>query len=149
MLLACIAIVSADSYTKFNNIDENIVFKEIVRGHTIFFGEEHLDVTNCMGGYNYVVAMDSSHNVTDQIKIEDPADFSFPTDKDENMWYQAEGPKTPVAGDILAFVSQEPVLEFEIWNLNTDMKAESSEQRGTVIQFKFTTSTNLEDITSQ
>ena len=152
VFLACVAIVSAESYTQFNNIDEDIVFKDIAKGHTIFFGEELLNVTDCMGGHKYVVAMDSSHNVTDHIYIPDPTNFTFPTDKDENMWYQADGPNLPVSNGTnytLAFTSQEPVLEFNIWNLNTDMKAESSEQRGTLLQFKFTTSTNLEDITTR
>jgi len=148
--MTCVAIVSAES---FNNIDENIVFKKIQQGHTIFFGEEHVDVTDCMDGNKYVVALSALHNVTDHIEIEDVTDFNLPTDKEETFWYQATGPLQPVFdvnGDpVLAFTTQEPVLEFEIWNLNTDMEANSSVQRGTVLQFKFSTSTNLEDITTR
>lgn len=150
VLMTCVAIVSAES---FNNIDENIVFKKIQQGHTIFFGEEHVDVTDCMDGNKYVVALSALHNVTDHIEIEDVTDFNLPTDKEETFWYQATGPLQPVFdvnGDpVLAFTTQEPVLEFEIWNLNTDMEANSSVQRGTVLQFKFSTSTNLEDITTR
>ena len=62
VLMACVSIVSAES---FNNIDENIVFKKIQQGHTIFFGEEHLDVTDCMDNNHYVVALNALHNVTE------------------------------------------------------------------------------------
>jgi len=150
VLMACVSIVSAES---FNNIDENIVFKKIQQGHTIFFGEEHLDVTDCMDNNHYVVALNALHNVTDHIKIEDVTDFNLPTDKEETFWYQATGPLQPVydlnGEPVLAFTTQEPVLEYEIWNLNNDMKANSSVQRGTVLQFKFSTTTNLEDITTR
>ena len=149
ILLACVTIVSAESY---NNIDENIVFKKIQQGHTIFFGEENVDVTECMDGYEYVVSLNALHNVTDHIRIPDRVNFSLPTDKEETFWYQAVGPQEPVMVNgepVLAFTTQEPVLEFEVWNLNADMKADSKVQRGTLLQFKFSTSTNLEDITNR
>lgn len=47
-LIACVAIVSAES---FDNIDQNIIIKGIEQNHTIFFGEEHLDITHCTGGH--------------------------------------------------------------------------------------------------
>ena len=53
--MTCVAIVSAES---FNNIDENIVFKKIQQGHTIFFGEEHVDVTE-YGWLQYVVSLNA------------------------------------------------------------------------------------------
>lgn len=149
ILLACVSMVSAES---FNNIDEYIVFNKIQQNHTIFFGEEHLDVSNCLGGHEYVVALNAMHNVTDHIRILDPLDFNVPTDKEEIFWYQATDANSPVfleGSPIPAFITQEPVLDFDIWNLNTDMKADSSVQRGSLLQFKFTTDTNLEDITTR
>jgi PKD repeat protein len=136
------------------NIDQYVTIKEVVRGHTVYFGEEHLDVTACVGSNpTWVVALDLVRNVTDTIEIPKPADFNMPTDKPENNWYQATGPKSPVydkdGNPILAFISQEPVLSFDIWNLNTDMIAASQVQRGTLLQFKLSTETNLDDITTR
>ena len=45
LLLALVPGVSAQT---FNNIDQNVVIKEVLQGHTIFFGEEHVDVSDCM-----------------------------------------------------------------------------------------------------
>jgi len=148
--MACVAIVSAES---FDNIDQNQIIKQIRQNHTVYFGEEHLDITNCLGGNGYIVALDMVRNVTDHIKVNDPTDFNMPTDKEENVWYQATDAKTPVfdlqGNPVPAFITQEPVLSFEIWNLNADMEANSSVQRGTLLQFKMTTDTNLDDITSR
>lgn len=150
VLMACVAIVSAES---FDNIDQNQIIKQIRQNHTVYFGEEHLDITNCLGGNGYIVTLDVVRNVTDHIKIIDPTDFNMPTDKEENVWYQATDAKTPVfdlqGNPVPAFITQEPVLSFEIWNLNADMEANSSVQRGTLLQFKMTTDTNLDDITSR
>lgn len=150
VLMTCVAIVSAES---FDNIDQNLIIKQIRQNHTVYFGEEHLDITNCLGGNGYIVTLDVVRNVTDHIKINDPTDFNMPTDKEENVWYQARDAKTPVldpqGNPVPAFITQEPVLSFDIWNLNTDMKANASVQRGTLLQFKMTTDTNLDDITSR
>ena len=150
VLMTCVAIVSAES---FDNIDQNQIIKQIRQNHTVYFGEEHLDITNCLGGNGYIVALDMVRNVTDHIKVNDPTDFNMPTDKEENVWYQATDAKTPVfdlqGNPVPAFITQEPVLSFEIWNLNADIEANSSVQRGTLLQFKMTTDTNLDDITSR
>lgn len=153
MLIVCITMVSAE---KFDNIDKNIIINQVKQNHTIYFGEEHLDITDCLSNnpaIQYVVILDTVGNVTDSIRVLDMADFTMPTDKEENTWYQATDANTPaqdVNGDpIPAFITQEPVLSFDIWNLNTDMKAASSVQRGSLIQFKFTTDTNLDDIASR
>lgn len=147
LLIACVAIVSAES---FDNIDQNLVINQIKQGHTIYFGEEHLDITDCLDGNGYVVTLGVVRNVTDSIKVIDPIDFNMPTDKEENTWYQSKDGIEPVkdqqGNPIVAFICQEPALSFEIWNLNTDMKANSSVQRGTLLQFKMTTDTNLDDI---
>lgn len=150
ILMACVAIVSAET---FDNIDQNVIIKQIRQNHTVYFGEEHLDITNCLGGNGYIVTLDVVRNVTDHIKINDPTDFNMPTDKEENIWYQARDAKTPVldpqGNPVPAFITQEPVLSFDIWNLNADIKANSSVQRGTLLQFKMSTDTNLDDITSR
>jgi len=149
-IIACVAIVSAES---FDNIDQDVIIKQIQQNHTIFFGEEHLDITNCVGGSGYVVTLDLVRNVTDSIKVIDPTDFTMPTDKEENTWYQATSANTPVydakGNPVPAFITQEPVLSFNVWNLNTDMKAASSVQRGTLLQFKMSTDTNLDDIATR
>ncbi|HPP78881.1 DUF3821 domain-containing protein, partial [Methanospirillum sp.] len=150
IVIACVAIVSAET---FDNIDQNVIIKQIRQNHTVYFGEEHLDITNCLGGNGYIVTLDVVRNVTDHIKVNDPTDFTMPTDKEENVWYQARDAKTPVldpqGNPVPAFITQEPVLSFDIWNLNADMKANSSVQRGILLQFKMTTDTNLDDITSR
>lgn len=147
ILLACVAMVSAE---KFDNIDQNIVINQIKQNHTIYFGEENLDVTDCLGGNGYVVTLDVVRNVTDSIRIDNPLAFTMPTDKEENTWYQASSANTPVldlqGNPVPAFITQEPVLSFDIWNLNSDMKAAPKVQRGSLLQFKFTTQTNLDDI---
>ncbi|PKL60908.1 MAG: hypothetical protein CVV33_00230, partial [Methanomicrobiales archaeon HGW-Methanomicrobiales-4] len=77
MLLAgCLlmALVPGVTAQTFNNIDQNIVIKEVLQGHTIFFGEEHLDVTNCMNfdgnTFPYVVTLNVVRNVTDAIRVD-------------------------------------------------------------------------------
>lgn len=150
IILACVTMVCAES---FDSIDENMVIKGIQQNHTIFFGEEHLDISACLDGHGYVVTLDTVRNVTDSVKVDDPVDFTMPTDKEENTWYQATDANTPVldakGSPVPAFITQEPVLGFSIWNLNTDMAANASVQRGTLLQFKFTTDTNLDDITTR
>lgn len=151
LLFVCVTTVSAEPT---GNIDQNIIYKQVLQNHTVFFGEEHLDVTRCVGttGPTYVVAVDLVRNVTDSIHILDPTDFTMPTDKPENVWVRANDAKTPIYENgalVPAFVSQEPVFAFDIWNLNTDMKADSQVQRGTLLQFKLSTDTNLDDITTR
>lgn len=154
LLMALIPGVSAQT---FNNIDQNVVIKEVLQGHTIFFGEEHLDVTDCMN-YNgtvfpYVVALNVIRNVSAAIRVDNPADFTMPTDKPENDWYLSPDGVVPFyAPDgsvVKAFISQEPTLNFEVWNADTDMKIENVTYRGNVIRFKYTVETNLNDITTR
>lgn len=141
----------------FNNIDQNVVIKEVVQGHTIFFGEEHLDVTDCMNFngtmFPYVVTLNVVRNVTDAIKVDSPADFTLPTDKPENDWYLSPDGVVPFyAPDgsvVKAFISQEPVLSYDVWNSDTDMKIENTTYRGNVIRFKYNVETNLDDITTR
>ncbi|PWR72976.1 PKD domain-containing protein [Methanospirillum lacunae] len=160
MLLAgCLlmALVPGVSAQTFNNIDQNVVIKEVLQGHTIFFGEEHVDVSDCMN-YNgtvfpYAVALNVVRNVTDAIKIENPKDFTLPTDKPENDWYLSPDGVVPFyAADgsaVKAFTSQEPSLKFHIWNADTDMKVENVTYRGNVARFKYDVETNLDDITTR
>lgn len=159
LLAGCLlmALVPGVAAQTFNKIDQNVVIKEVLQGHTIFFGEEHVDVTDCMEydgvTFPYVVALNVVRNVTDAIKVDTPADFTLPTDKPENDWYLSpDGVSAYLTEDgsvVKAFISQEPSINFDIWNADTDTKVESTAYRGNIYRFKYTVETNLDDITTR
>jgi PKD repeat protein len=154
IVMACCLILllfQSGAAAIFDNIDGVIEIKEIDRGQTIFFGEENLDVTRCMGDYGWVVAWDGVNNVTDSIEIRDPSKFTIPTDKDENVWYLSPDGINPDPAFIVAFVSQEPKLDFNVWNADTDTLVDESKSayRGNSLRFKFTVDTNLDKITER
>jgi PKD repeat protein len=159
LLVGCLlmALVPGAAAQTFNNIDQNVVIKEVVQGHTIFFGEEHVDVTDCVTydgvTFPYVVTLNVVRNVTDALRIENPADFTLPTDKPENDWYLSPDGVVPFyAPDgsvVKAFISQESVFSFDVWNADTDMKADAVTYRGNVYRFKYNVETNLDDIATR
>lgn len=164
IILACcliIALLPGVLAQNVNNIDQNIVVNQILKGHTIYYGEEHLNITDSMTDTNrvfpYVVSLQDqkSGNVTDSIKIIDPKDFAFPTDKAEGHWYLSPDGIIPYSNQtgsyVVAFVSQEPVLKFDVWNADSDTKLENNSvaYRGNLLRFKYTVDTNLDDITTR
>ena len=159
LLAGCLlmALVPGVAAQTFNKIDQNVVIKEVLQGHTIFFGEEHVDVTDCMNyegtTFPYVVTLNVVRNVTDAIRIDNPADFTMPTDKPENDWYLSpdgvEAYVVPNGSVVKAFISQEPSLNFDVWNADSDTKADNVTYRGNVYRFKYNVETNLDDITTR
>lgn len=143
-----------------NNIDQNIVVKEVLKGHTIFFGEEHLNISRCMfedgQSFPYVVTyQNGSTNPSDNFRVDDPTDFAFPRDKPPGLWYLSQDgvrPYVNLTGSIvLAFYAQEPVFRFDVWNADTDTKIENNTPayRGNILRFKYAVDTKLDDITTR
>ena len=68
--------------------------------------------------FPYVVTLNVVRNVTDAIMIENPSDFTLPTDKAENDWYLSPDGAVPYytsdGSTVKAFTSQEPSLKFNV-----------------------------------
>jgi len=153
MILGGACAVDAQSFT---NIDGQVIFNQIRPGGTIFLGEEHLDLQtgNCLNGNGFVVTLAADRStVTDQIRIDNPGDFTYPMDKGAAIWYQSADGANPVlnaAGEpVVAFVSAVPNLEVKIWNGDTDTEVTDSVSRQQLIRFKFGLDSNLDAVTDR
>lgn len=156
LILASIPGVAAQN---FDNIDQNLVYKIVPQNGTIYFGEEHLNISACMADKTgrhlpYLVALDFVRNVTDSVLVEDPTDFTMPIDKPENTWYLSEDGDNAFVQDgnfVTALVTQEPVINFEVWNAETDTKIadNGTAYRGNLLRFKYTVDTNLDKLTTR
>lgn len=150
LVICCISVVDAQNFT---NIDGLFEYQTIQPGGTIFLGEEHLDVTNCLNRNAFVISIDNLGNVVSQIPIPTPGDFTFPIVSGANIWYQSVDGANPVldaAGNpIVAFVSAVPHLGIRVWNGDTDTEVLGSVSRQQLIRFRYDLDTNLDAITTR